>query len=256
MAKQKKTRPLNESKKLEMQYRKSLLVRANWLKEHQSQILNEVSLQTDAAGTDLRARINKLKEMFAKRFPKRATRRLATRVYDRADEYSYNSMNGAVKTLDVDLAKSIKASGLSSFANIAIQNQVDLITSIGDTYFNKIESTVYNGVMNGEDFEMLGKKIQNIAGVTAKRAKFIARDQTATLNSNLSRKRAETAGITEGVWIKTKPSKTSTYTPRESHNKADGKVFKLDKGLLVEGEYIFPGQPINCTCTMSYIIPE
>jgi SPP1 gp7 family putative phage head morphogenesis protein len=256
MKKTKKTRPLRESRKLEIQYRKALLVRVNWLKDHQAQIINEVKTQTDAAGTDLRTRINKLRKMFNERFPKRAAKRLATRVYNRADDYSFNSMKGAIKNLDVDLANTIKTSGLSEFSNIAIQNQVDLINSISDTYFDKVESLVYNGVMNGEDFDLLGKKIQDLTGATAKRAKFIARDQTATLNSIISKKRAENAGIAKSEWVKTKFSNTSNYTPRESHIKADGKIFDLDKGLKVDGEFIFPGQPIGCTCTIAYVMPN
>ncbi len=256
MAKQKKTRPLRESRKLEMQYRKSLMVRVNWLKAHQDQILKEVKQQTDAAGTDLRVKINKLRQMFADRFTKRMARRLATNVYNRADNYSYNNMKGAINTLDIDLSKSLKEGGLTDFANIAIQNQVNLITSISDDYFDKIESLVYNGVMNGEDFDMLGEKIRKATGATAKRAKFIARDQTATLNSMISIARAKKTDIKKGIWIKTKPNKTKNYTPRESHNKADGKEFDLDKGLKVDGEYIFPGQKIGCTCTMSYVMPD
>lgn len=256
MAKQKKTRPLRESRKLEIQYRKSLMVRVNWLKDHQDQILKEVKQQTDAPGTDLRVKTNKLRQMFAKRFTKRMAKRLATNVYNRADDYSYNNMKAAINTLDIDLAKSLKDGGLTDFANIAIQNQVNLITSISDDYFDKIESLVYNGVMNGEDFDMLGEKIRKATGATAKRSKQIARDQTATLNSQISLKRAEKAGITKAIWIKTKPSKTKNYTPRESHNLADGKEFDVKKGLKVDGEYILPGVPINCTCTMSYVMPD
>ena len=256
MAKQRKTRPLRESRKLEMQYRKSLLVRVNWLKDHQDQILKEVKQQTDAPGTDLRVKINKLKQMYAKRFTKKMAKNLAVNVYNRADNYSYNNMKGAINTLDIDLAKSLKDSGLTDFANIAIQNQVNLINSISEEYFDKVEKIVYNGVMNGEDFDKLGEKIRKATGATAKRAKFIARNETSSLNSMISRKRAENAGITEGVWIKTKPNKTKNYSPRESHNRANGKTFPLDKGLKVDGEYIYPSQLIGCTCTMSYVIPK
>jgi len=250
----KKTRPIRESRKIEAQYRNALLVRARWLEEHQDQILRELRQQTDAPGTDLRTKINSLRDAYLARFPIRMTQRLAKRFYQRINSYNEKEMNGAFKALGIDLASELTKSGLKDFSNIAIQNQVNLIKSISDDYFDKIENLVYNGVMNGEDFATLGKKIQEATGATKKRAKFIARDQTATVNANLSKARAEQAGITKAEWVKTKSSKTENYTPRESHIKADGKGFDLNKGLLVDGEYIFPGQKIGCTCVARYVV--
>ncbi|HHN9167526.1 TPA: phage head morphogenesis protein, partial [Escherichia coli] len=43
--------------------------------------------------------------------------------------------------------------------------------------------------------------------------------------------------------------------PRPSHVKADGKEFDLDKGLYLDGEWVLPGEAINCRCTWSPVIP-
>jgi uncharacterized protein with gpF-like domain len=250
----KKTRPIRESRKIEVQYRNALLVRARWLEEHQGQILRELKQQTDAPGTDLRTKINAMRDAYLARFPIRMTQRLAKRFYQRINSYNEKEMNGAFKALGIDLASELTKSGLKDFSNIAIQNQVNLIKSISDDYFDKIENLVYNGVMNGEDFETLGKKIQDATGATKKRAKFIARDQVSSINGSLSRLRAEQAGITSMQWVKTKPSKTKNYTPRQSHIDADGKIFDIDKGLKVDGKYIWPSSEIGCTCIGRYIV--
>ena len=255
----KKTSPIRESRKVEVQYRKALLVRTAWLEEKQAQLIKELKqnshrFETDAPATDLKAKINDLREQFKKRFPALMTQRLAKAFYKRISSYNSDKMQSAFNALGIDLKDVLKRENLEDFANIAIKNQVDLITSIPDEYFDKVEKIVLNGMQAGSDYETLGKKIMEATGATKKRAKFIARDQTSTINSQLSKRRAEAAGVTTGIWVKTKFSKTAKYTPRESHIKADGKTFPLDKGLKVDGEYIIPGEKIGCSCTIAYTV--
>ena len=255
----KKTSPIRESRKIELQYRKSLLVRANWLEEHQNQIIRELksnasNFENDASGTDLIAKINSLREDYRKRFPALMTQKLAKTYYDRLNSYNSSKMNSAFNALGIDLKEALKKEKLEDFTNIAIKNQVDLITSIPDEYFAKVEKIVLNGMQAGTNYEDLGKKIQEVTGATKKRAKLIAKDQTTTINAQLSKKRATAAGITKGEWVKTKFSKTSNYNPRKSHIEADGKTFDLDKGLLVDGEYVIPGEPINCSCSLAFVV--
>lgn len=255
----KKSSPIRESRKIEVQYRKSLLVRANWLKENEAQIIrelksNEARYQSDAPANELRAIIAAARKRYLERFPIAMTKRLAKNFYKRIDSYNSKKMGSAFKALGIDLESALKRENLTDYAGIAIQNQVDLISSISGEYFDKVEKIVYNGMQSGLDHEALGKKIQEATGVSAKRAKFIARDSTSTINSQLSVKRAANAGITKFVWLKTKMSKTSNYTPRKSHLAVDNKVFDLDKGAYVDGKWTFPGYPIGCTCAMSFVV--
>ena len=248
-----KTSPIKDSKKLELQYRKSLLVRTQWLDDYSDQIIKELkankdSFQVDAPATDLVSKINKARAMYLSRFPILQTQRLATAFYKRISSYNSQKLNSAFNALGVDISSALERENLSDFANIAIKNNVDLIKSISDDYFDKIEKLVLNGMQNGKDWEAIGQMIQAATGATHKRAKMIARDQNSTINALLTRKRATNAGFTKAEWVKTKFTKTSNYTPRLSHIKADGKIFDINKGLKVDGEYIFPGQEINCTC--------
>jgi uncharacterized protein with gpF-like domain len=235
------------------------LVRAEWLAEHQAQIIkelmkNEGRYQGDAPADSLRSKINDLKALFLARFPIAMTKRLAKAFYNRMSTYNAAKVGSAFKTAGVDLKDALARENLSDFAGVAIQNQVDLIKSIDEEYFSKIEKIIYNGMLAGSDYETLATKIQEATGATRKRAKFIARDQSASVNGMLSKKRAEAVGITKGIWIKSKFTKTKNYTPRKSHIEADGKVFELSKGLKVDGEYIFPSQEINCTCSYGFVV--
>lgn len=255
----KKTVPINEPVKVEVQYRKSLLVRTQWLKDHQDAIINllksnEDRYQTDAPASDLRAKINQLREMYRLRFTAAMTQRLAKRFFDRMNEYNKNKMKSAFNPLGIDLNETLKRENLTDFQSIAIQNQVDLIKSIESEYFDKIEKIVYNGMTTGQDWDTLAKQIRKATGATEKRSKLIAKDQVTTINSQLAKRRALNAGLTKCEWVKTKRFKTKNYNPRESHILADGKVFDINKGLKVDGKYIFPGSEINCSCVARYLL--
>ena len=256
-----KTSPVRESRKIEKQYRDALMTRVKWLQEHQEQLIrelkvNETRYQGDAPSSDLRIKINKLRELYMKRFPFAMNQRLAKTLFSRINKYNQSKMGSAFEAIGIDLKEQLKREKLEDYAGLSIQNNVDLISSISDEYFDKIEKVVYNGMMAGQDYQTLGKKIMEATGATAKRAKFIARDQTSTINAQLSRKRASAAGLTRGVWNKTKFNATSKYKPRQSHISADGKEYDLEKGLLVDGEYIHPGEAINCTCVASYVTDQ
>ena len=41
----------------------------------------------------------------------------------------------------------------------------------------------------------------------------------------------------------------------EDHRKADGKKYRLDTGLKIKGEYVFPGEQEGCKCTSQVIVP-
>jgi uncharacterized protein with gpF-like domain len=259
MAKVKKTSPIRESRKLEVQYRNSLLVRTNWLKEHQDQIINTLKSNNedftmDASGTDITSKINKLRAMYLTRFPIAMTQRLATNFYRRVEKYNKSKMNSSFNALGIDLEAALKRENLTDFANIAIKNQVDLIKSISDEYFDKVEKITLNGMMNGTEWSELGKQIQKATGATAKRAKTIARSQLSMINGNLTKKRATEAGYTKARWLKTKPRATANYKPRESHNQANGKIFDLSKGLLIDGKYTYPSEDYNCTCLYEIVV--
>ncbi|ELZ1101181.1 TPA: phage head morphogenesis protein, partial [Escherichia coli] len=84
-----------------------------------------------------------------------------------------------------------------------------------------------------------------------RRAETIARDQNNKATAVIQSERQKKLGITKGIWRHSHAGKQ----PRPSHVKADGKEFDLDKGLYLDGEWVLPGEAINCRCTWSPVIP-
>ena len=66
----------------------------------------------------------------------------------------------------------------------------------------------------------------------------------------ISRARMQDAGVRLGIWRHTSVSRH----PRKSHKAADGLVFDLSEGMLLDGKLIFPGEEVNCGCRFAPVI--
>lgn len=126
----------------------------------------------------------------------------------------------------------------------AIAQNVGLIKSIGTEYLERVQQQVWEGVTNGYDLGQISKNLVDAYGISDRRAAFIARDQGAKAHAVIERERRKEAGITQAVWLHSHAGKT----PRPSHVRASGKVFDIEKGLYLDGEWVLPAQKINCRC--------
>lgn len=132
-----------------------------------------------------------------------------------------------------------------------VHANVALIRSIPAKHFAGVEQIVMESVQTGRDLGSLSKKLQRQFGVTKRRAALIARDQNSKATCALTRARQSELGITKARW---KHSRAKKH-PRKSHIAADGKLYDIKVGMLIDGEYIFPGEKINCGCTSQSVIP-
>lgn len=132
-----------------------------------------------------------------------------------------------------------------------VNENVSLIRSIPSRFLDNVESLVMQSVARGRDLGTLTKQIEEQYGVTRRRAALIARDQNNKATSAMASARQQSLGITHGIWKHSHAGKE----PRPSHVAADGVKFELSKGLYLEGEWVLPGEAINCRCTWQPIIP-
>ena len=137
------------------------------------------------------------------------------------------------------------------FNAVRLENE-DLIKSIPEKYFTGIETVAMLAIMYGWSKEELQENIEKRHGITIRRARTISRDQTNKANNVFMMDICEQMGIDKAVWTYTYRSEK----PRESHLAANGTVFDIHKGCLIDGEYILPGELINCSCSFRPIILE
>ena len=133
----------------------------------------------------------------------------------------------------------------------SIAENVSLIKSIGSQHLAQVEGLVMRATLAGRAIGPLAKELQAQYGVTQRRAAFIASDQANKITASLTAARQQELGIRQGKW---RHSGAGAH-PRPEHVAASGKIFNLSKGMLLEGEWVLPGQAPRCRCSWSPIIP-
>jgi SPP1 gp7 family putative phage head morphogenesis protein len=95
--------------------------------------------------------------------------------------------------------------------------------------------------------------LQEYEGVTLRRARNIALDQTRKAYNNINKGRMQAIGVQKFEWVHS----GGGQKPRELHIELDGQVFSFDDLPVIDertGERGIPGQAINCRCTMVPVI--
>lgn len=158
----------------------------------------------------------------------------------------FSSVRGVVPTVKPQMTRRTQ-----NILTAMTQENVGLIKSIPSKYFEQIQGSVMRSMSSGRDLATLKKEIVAIGESTDSRADLIARDQANKATSVINRARQKDLGITKAVWMHMRGGKH----PRESHVAADSEEFDLSKGMLIDGEWIQPGEEINCGCVAAPIIP-
>lgn len=248
------------SKRAELKYRALLFRIVGWCEGVGRQILTELRPHWPVAdGLALDARKPKHPHELAE-----ATRIVARKATD------VRSKRGIVRTAlretDKRLAKSVQAAigvditsllDITSGGHIAVAMEVAaaqnaaLIESIPAQYLGRVRRAVGEAFASGQRFEVLAKEVERIGGITARRAKLIARDQTAKMASAFNQIRQVGVGITRYVW-----STSHDERVRKSHADLNGKEFAWKDPPEVDGEKANPGQPVNCRCVGLPVINE
>ena len=129
----------------------------------------------------------------------------------------------------------------------ASQN-AQLIKSLPEQELERVAGTVERGLQQGSRFTDIAKEIQKSFGITHRRAKLIARDQTTKLNASLTRLRQEEVGVEEYIW-----QTSADERVRPTHKANDGKKFRWDQPPAKTGH---PGHDVNCRCVARPVLDK
>jgi uncharacterized protein with gpF-like domain len=177
---------------------------------------------------------------------------LSVKFADKSFRATQTSMAAAFKDAGFTVAFKPTRASREAYQAVVSEN-VNLIKSIPAQYLKDVQSQVWASVMKGSDLATLSRGVQEKYGVTYRRAALIARDQNAKAKAVIENTRRQELGIREAIWQHSSAGKE----PRPTHVAMAGKRYDLGKGMWDkdEGEYIWPGQLINCRCTSRAIIP-
>lgn len=249
-----KTKPVRASripKKPEIKYRKQLLaivvkVRASArkiifpvLKDYEHEYVADTYVnEVEKAFIELRksyAELTKTSKAIAKEF--------VTGVDKDNRQKFFSAIN---ESMGVNLQKIVKKEGLEGVISASVKNNTIAVDDLVKEYTNKLEKLVYSGTIKGTPAGGLIQQIMELGEGSVKKAKFIARTQTASINAAITKARQQNLGIVEYVWLTAKDGDRVRQTHRNNHNK----TFRWDKPPATG----HPGEDYNCRCVAKPVI--
>lgn len=198
--------------------------------------------------------LDRLEAMDINNFATQMARGFATRL----NRNSSDSFNSNIKnSIGLDLNRAVASPDAQEAVMMAIRNNVALIKSIKDEYKDSVSKLIRDNVFNGERPTNIVTQIKEIGGVSKSRAAFIARDQTAKINSDLVEIRAKAIGSDTYYWTSTNDERS-----RPDHDALDGMLcswvdptiysdddsvtWKKRSAIGAVEEHV--GKPYNCRC--------
>lgn len=212
-------------------------------------------LTADAAPTV--QRIDKVLKRWGKKWSLRFDKLsldLSKKFAGRAFSVTDTSMREALKAAGFTVTFKPTRQSMQAY-KLVVADNVGLIKNLQSDFYNRIQQDVWASVRAGADMGALSTKLQRSYGITKERAALISRDQNAKAKAVIETTRRQELGIKQAIWQHSSAGKE----PRPVHAKwgRDQQVFDLSKGLYdpEAGEWVLPGQLINCRCTSRAIIP-
>lgn len=141
--------------------------------------------------------------------------------------------------LGVSLASVIEEVPVTRAINVAINRNVALIKSIPRQYLQRVRRSILTGIRTGSDDFSIDKDLREQFGISNRRARTIARDQTSKVNGALNETRQTGLGITHYTW-----SAAGDSLVRPSHEANDGKRFAWDNPPATG----HPTEDVQCRC--------
>lgn len=120
------------------------------------------------------------------------------------------------------------------------QSNMDLwIKDFTEQEIKNLRSKMFDSIMVGNRYDAAAKVIKDSFGVTERKAKFLARQETHLMMTTWQESRYKEAGIQQYKWQCV--AGTPLHPVRPAHKALDGKVFRFDDPPMTTG----PGEPVR-----------
>lgn len=143
------------------------------------------------------------------------------------------------------------------------QRGVGLITKLGEDQIQAVADILRPAQATGQRWEAIAPEIAAKLGVSDRRARLIARDQTNKFNGEMARLTQTEAGITKFRWktagdaaVRGRPGGIYAKS-KENHWALEGTVHEYSNPPIIPGtsERAIPGQRIACRCQAIPVVP-
>ena len=133
-------------------------------------------------------------------------------------------------------------------ANDWAQNMDLYIQNFAHEEIARLRQRVFDTAFSGNRRETLIDEIQSSYGVTEDKAKFLARQETSLMMTNLKKARYTSAGVNYYRWQCVKG--TPAHPVRPMHKALDGEIVSWDDPPITspDGRRNHAGADFNCRC--------
>lgn len=119
---------------------------------------------------------------------------------------------------------------------------IRLMENAQRSYAQQVRDILEDPAWHNKPVDQLADEIEKRGDVARSRAELIARDQTLKLNSQITKIRAQNAGLTQYVWNTSHDERV-----RPEHAELDGQTFSYATGApSLDG--LNPGEDFQCRC--------
>lgn len=158
------------------------------------------------------------------------------------------------KDLNINMAKIDGSAVNNNIKEMIYAQNADLITSIPQEILERFKQSIYNNVATG-NLQALENEFKTIAGISERRAKTLARDQTAKMLEAINITNQKNLGIEYYMWRTAGDERVSTGYG--GHKQLEGKIYRYDSPEAIIDSYGNKGHPaqrVNCRCIARGII--
>ena len=236
--------PLKERRVIEVKYTRSLRAYIKQVEQDTLETFKNNGLTLDTRADDFAAAFRNLRAIHLGN-PDQITTIVRAFTNESEETHKRRFFESLTKSFGVDIQTLIDDEGLTETLSASVEENVSLIKSIPEQYFEKVEQAVFRNLASGSTDGLLAE-IQKIGDVTESRARLIARDQNSKLNSRLTKARQEALGVEEYRWVTAGDERV-----RKTHRDNNKQVFRWDSPPDETGH---PGEDIQCRCIAQPII--
>ena len=165
----------------------------------------------------------------------------------RMEHWQRGKWRGAVlSATGVDLDTLLSAGDVTETVEAFIARNVALVRSVSDEARSRIADITFRSFQEIRPTREVAKEMSAAAGLSRKRARRIAQDQSSKLAAALDQARQEQAGGSKFKWHHSRK-----LHPRQEHKARDGNIYAWTDPAIVGDK---PGMAPYCGCRAGFVL--
>lgn len=217
-------------------------------------VATEFFAEDASISSQARILTNKLADKFNSLFADLAEP-IANQMVNGSNKTSSAALHLSLRDLSggLSLPTTILTTDLKEILKATVAENVGLIKSIPSQYLDGVQGAFMRSITTGRGLADFVPYLEKHKGITLRRAKFIAMDQTRKTFNNLNKGRMEKLGLEEYEWLHSGKDRH----PRPLHVAMSGKIYTFAKPPVIDsktGERGIPGQLPGCTCRIIPVV--